>query len=116
MKLNLIEEIRGIFDQSREWIKLEVEYAKLTIVEKLTLLLTSLILGFVCLLLAVVVLIMLAFALAELFKMLMSPALAYLSSAGAIIVLLAILFMLRKPLLLTPIARLISKVFFDGKR
>lgn len=115
MKISLIEEIRSIFDQSRSWLKLELEYAKLTAAEKITVLMSSLILGFVCLLLGMVVLIMLAFSLAELFKLMMCPSLAYLSTAGAICVLLLLLYLLRKPLLLNPIARLITRVFFDKK-
>lgn len=113
MKSNLIEEIRSIFDQSKSWLKLELEYAKLTIAEKLTMLMGSLIIGFVALLLGIVVLILLAFSLAEAYKLIMSPALAYLSTAGSVCVLLVIFFLLRKPLLLNPIARLITKIFFD---
>ena len=115
MKINLLEEIRSIFDQSKTWLRLELEYAKLTIAEKLTLLMPTLIIGFVCLLLGVVVLIMLAFSLAEAFRLIMDPALAYLSTAGVICLLLILLYLLRKPLLLNPIARLITRVFFDRK-
>ena len=115
MKINLLEEIRSIFDQSKTWLRLELEYAKLTIAEKLTLLMSTLIIGFVCLLLGVVVLIMLAFSLAGAFRLIMDPALAYLSTAGVICLLLILLYLLRKPLLLNPIARLITRVFFDRK-
>ena len=115
MKINLLEEIRSRFDQSKTWLRLELEYAKLTIAEKLTLLMSTLIIGFVCLLLGVVVLIMLAFSLAEAFRLIMDPALAYLSTAGVICLLLILLYLLRKPLLLNPIARLITRVFFDRK-
>lgn len=115
MKLNLVDEIRNIFEQSKTWMKLEVEYAKLSLAEKLTMLMSSLVLGFVCLLLGMVVLIILALSLAELYKDIMSPALAYLSTAGSIVVLLALLFIFRKPLLLNPIARLLTRVFFDKK-
>lgn len=115
MKLNIVEEIRNIIEQSKTWVRLEVEYAKLTIAEKLTMLLTSLILGFVCLLLFTVVLIMLSFCIAELFKMILVPSLAYLCTAGSILVFLLLLYLLRKPLILTPIARMITKIFFDKK-
>lgn len=113
MKNNLIDEIRRLLAQSKDWLSLEIEYAKLTVAEKLTLLLGTLIIGFVCLLLGTVVLILLAFALVELFKMIMVSALAFLAAAGVICVLLVILFLLRKQLLLNPIARLISKVFLE---
>lgn len=113
--MNIIEEIRSILGQSQTWLKLELEYVKLTVAEKITVLLSTLIIGFVCLLLSMVVLILLAFSLSEVFKLLMCPALAYLSTAGAILVLLGLLFALRKPLLLNPIARLITRVIFDKK-
>lgn len=115
MKINIIEEFRSIVDQAKNWLKLEAEYIKLTAAEKITLLLGSLIIGFVALLLGMVVLIMLALALAEVFKMMMSSGLAYLSTAGAISILLIVFFLLRKPLLMNPIARLITKIFFDKK-
>lgn len=113
MKVNLIEEIRSLFDQSKTWLKLEVEYFKLTAAEKITLLVGSLIIGFVALLLGAIVLIMLSFALAEVFKLFMNSALAYLSTAGAICILLGLFFIFRRPLLMNPIARLITRVFFD---
>lgn len=115
MKNNLFDEIRNLFDQAKKWFLLEVEYAKLTVAEKLTLLLGTLIIGFVCLLLGMVILIMLAFSLVELFKLFMPSALAFLSTAGVVCLLLVVLFLVRKPILLNPIARLITKVFFDKK-
>lgn len=115
MKTNIIEEIKSLFEQSKSWARLELEYLKLTLAEKVTILMSALILGFVCLLMAVVVLIMLAFSLAELFKDIMCPALAYLSTAGSILVLLLLLFAARKPLLLNPLARLMTRVILDKK-
>lgn len=94
-------------------MKLEVEYAKLTLAEKMTMLFSAMIIGAVCLLMGMVVLILLAFALVELFRLMMSPALAYLSSAGVIVVLIVLFYLFRKPLLLNPIARFISRLFIS---
>lgn len=113
MKLNIIEEIQSLFNQSKKWLMLEAEYLKLTVAEKVTLLMGTLIIGFVGLLLGTVILIMLALSLAEVFKAMMHPGLAYLSTAGAICVLLAVFILLRRPLLMNPIARLLTKIFFD---
>ena len=113
MKQNLTDEIRSIISQSREWAKLEIEYAKFTAAEKITMLMSALIIGAVCLLLGVVVLIMLAFALVEVFKLFLSTCLAYLCVGGVICLLILILYLCRKPLLIDPVARLISKIFFD---
>ena len=78
MRLKIVDEIQNIFEQSKTWVSLEIEYAKLTLAEKMTMLLSTLIIGFICLLLGMVVLIMLAFCLVELFKAILCPALAYL--------------------------------------
>lgn len=94
-------------------MKLEVEYAKLTLAEKMTMLFSAMIIGAVCLLMGMVVLILLAFALVELFRLMMSPALAYLSSAGVIVVLIVLFYLFRKPLLLNPIARFITRLFIS---
>lgn len=115
MKMNFLEEVRTLFSQSQTWFKLEVEYLKLTVAEKVTLLLGTLIIGFIALLLSMVVLIMLALSLAEVFKLIMHPGLAYLSTAGAVCVLLLSFYLLRRPILMNPIARLITKIFFDKK-
>ncbi|MBD5290763.1 MAG: phage holin family protein [Bacteroides sp.] len=115
MRSKLIEEIRTIFEQSKTWVTLEVEYAKLTLAEKATMLLSALIIGFVCLLLGIVVLILLGFSLAEAFMQIVSPWLAFLIAAGIICVLIGIVFLLRGPILLNPIAKLITRIFFENK-
>lgn len=116
MKNNLIEEIRSIFEQSKSWIRLEIEYAKLTLAEKFILLMCSLIIGFICLLFGMVILILLSLALTELFKTIMCTVLAYLSTAGVIIILLAAILCLRKQLIINPISRLITRVFLEKKK
>lgn len=113
MKDNLSSELKDIFTQSKTWLKLEIEYAKLTVAEKLTLLMSALIIGAVCLLLGIVVLILLAFALVEVFKSFMLPGLAFLSVAGIICILILLIYLFRKPILLDPIARLITKLFIE---
>lgn len=113
MKEKLTDELKDIFVQGKNWMKLEVEYAKLTLAEKMTMLFSAMIIGAVCLLMGMVVLILLAFALVELFRLMMSPALAYLSSAGVIVVLIVLFYLFRKPLLLNPIARFITRLFIS---
>ena len=113
MKHSLTEEIKELFSQGHNWLKLEIEYAKLTVAEKVTILMSVLIIGAVCLLMGMVVLILFAFALVELFKMMMVPALAYLSVGGIICLLIVLLYVFRKPILLNPIARFITRLFID---
>lgn len=113
MKEKLTDELKDLFMQGKEWAKLEVEYAKLTVAEKFTVLMSTIIIGAICLLMGVVVLIMLAFSLVELFKLMMAPALAYLTVGGIICVLALVVYLLRRPLMLNPIARFITRLFIS---
>lgn len=113
MKENITDQLRGIYENGRNWLKLEVEYVKLTATEKLTVLLSTLILGAVCLLLGMVILILFSFALVGLFRTFMSPAWAFLSVGGILVLLIALILLFRRPLLENPISRLLSKLILD---
>ncbi len=113
MKEKVTDELKMVFLQSKEWLRLEVEYAKLTAAEKFTVMMSTFIMGAVCLLLGFVVLILWGFSLAELFKLMMVPALAYLSAGGCLLLILLVVYLLRKPLLLNPLARFITKLIFE---
>ncbi|MBD5196234.1 MAG: phage holin family protein [Muribaculaceae bacterium] len=113
MKEKLTDEIKDLLMQGKEWARLEVEYAKLTFAEKVTVLMSTLIIGAICLLMGMVVLIMLAFSLVELFKLMMAPALAYLTVAGIICVLALAIYLLRRPLMLNPIARFLTRLIIS---
>lgn len=115
MKDNLTDTIKGLYANGKRWLELEIEYAKLTATEKVTVLMSTLIFGAVCLLLGMVVLILLSFALVNVFESFLSPALSYLCIAGILLILIIALFLLRKPILENPISRLISKLILDLK-
>lgn len=115
MKEKFSDSLHSIYENGKRWIELEIEYAKLTAAEKITVLMTTLIFGAVCLLLGMVILILLAFALVNVFQSFLSAALAFLCVAGILVVFVALLFFLRKPLLENPISRLISKLILDIK-
>lgn len=115
MKEKFTESIQSIFANGKRWIELEIEYAKLTAAEKLTVLMTTLIFGAIGLLMIVLVLILLSFALVHVLEAILSPALAFVCVSGILIVLMAILYLLRKPLIENPISRLISKLLLDIK-
>lgn len=111
MKEKLTDELRDLFTQGKDWVKLEVEYAKLTLAEKFTILASAMIIGAICLLLGIVVLILLSFSVVELFKMIMAPALAYLAVGGIVCLLIVLIFLFRRRILIDPIARFITRLF-----
>ena len=115
MKETLKKDILELFAQGKRFVSLEIEYAKLTLSEKFTILFSAMVIGMVTLLLGVVVLILLSFSLVELFKLMMAPALAYLTVSGIISLLIFGFYLLRKPLLINPLARFISKLILDKR-
>lgn len=110
MKHSLLDEIKDIVARSKDWAELEIEYAKLTVAEKITVLAGFTVIGAVCLLLFITALIMFGISLSYLFQMLMCPALAYLASGGCILLLMGVIYLVREPVILNPIAKAMTKI------
>lgn len=113
MKSNLTDEIKGLFSQGFNWAKLEIEYITLTTAEKLIILLSTVIIGAIMAILLLPVLIMFLFALVGVFKLIMSPPLAYLTVGGIVLLIIFAIFLMRKPLIVNPVSRFITKLFLD---
>ncbi len=107
---SLIDQIKDMLARSKDWATLELEYAKLTAAEKLTMLAGLACTGAVCLLFGITALIMFGISLAFLFMDFMGIALSFLAAGGCVIVLLAIIYLLREKLIINPIARIITKI------
>lgn len=110
MKNSLLDEIKEIVARSKDWAELEIEYAKLTMAEKITMVSGFAVIGAVCLLLFITALIMFGISLSYLFQLIMCPALAYLASGGCILLLMGLIFLVREPLILNPIAKAMTKI------
>lgn len=115
MKSNITDEIKDLFSQTVTWAKLEIEYVKLTAAEKLTILLSMIILGAICMLFLLPLVIMLLLALAGVFKLMMPSALAYLSVAGIVAVMIALVFAFRKTLVINPLSKFITKLVLENR-
>lgn len=89
---------------------LYVEKAKLTVAEKLTLLVSAGIILFVCALLGLIGLVFLSGSLMGLLALCMSDIAAWAVMGGIYIALAALLVLLRKPLVITPVARFVSRL------
>lgn len=113
MKAKLTDNLKETFRHAVNWINLELEYVKLTAAEKLVILLSTIVIGGMIAILMLPVLIMFLFALVGVFRLFMSPPLAYLTVGGIVLLLIFILFMMRKPLIINPISRFMTKLFLD---
>ena len=109
-----MDEVRSALANARRWLDCEVEYVKLTAAEKASVLVSAMALVTVFLLLGMAVLLLLAFALEGLFEMWMVRPLAFLCTAGVVLILLVVIYMLRRQLLTDPVARFITRLFNEN--
>lgn len=110
---NKQNQLHSLWAEIRSTLKLNVDYARLTAAEKMTMLLTT------------VSFAMLAFVLISLFMFFLSIAIvrciatgvgmiwAYFIMCGFYIVLLGVVIAFRKQLIVNPIARFVSRLFFN---
>lgn len=103
--------MKSAVGELKQWLTIEVEYLKMTAAEKASVLLSSLILVIVLFIVGMVVLIVFAFALVDLFNLFMPHALACVTVGGILLLLIGLLYLLRMPLVVNPITRLITKLF-----
>lgn len=108
--------MKSVVSELKNWLSVEVEYLKLTAAEKLSVLLSSLVLVIALFILGMVALIVLAFALVDLFSLFMPHALACVSTSGILLLILGLLYLLRNPLVVNPITRLITKLFLSPRK
>lgn len=90
--------------------KLYINYAKLTVSERLTLLLSAGIVMLVCIILGVFALAFFADAICIWLATALPLGVSYAIMGGIYLLLAAIIFLLRKPLVVNPIAKFISKL------
>lgn len=97
----------------RRLLHLYVENAKLTVAEKLTLLLSAAVVFVIATICVTFALAFAGVALLETFELVMSPIAASAIIAGVFILLALLVFLLRKPLIINPMARYLSRMLMD---
>lgn len=101
---------RGI-DEIKNYVSMEVEYAKISLVEKLAEIFSTIAIVAIVLIMCSGVLFYLSFSfVAYMDEILGSEVLAYLVVSGLIALLLLLLIVLRKWLVINPIARFLSRL------
>ena len=108
--------MRSIVSEIKEWLTVELDYMKLTAAEKISVLVSSLILVIVLFIVFMVVLIVFAFALVDLFCLFMPHALACVTVGGILLLFIGLLYILRVPIVINPVTRLITKLFLTPKK
>lgn len=116
MGKNVGDEMKSVVSDLKNWLSLEVEYMKLTAAEKISVLVSTLVLVIILFIVFMVVLIVFAFALVDLFSMMMPHSLACVTVGGILLVFLGLLYIFRNVLVVNPITKLITKLFLTPKK
>ena len=106
--------IKKLWELVQEFLRLYLENAKLTVAEKVTVLVTTAALAVVGTLFFVIIFFFLSLGLANLLAIWVGNVWSYVIISGAYVVVLALLVLLRKPLIMNPIARFLTRLIFTA--
>lgn len=115
MKTSLIDQLKELITLAKRYLKLQTECVKLQAAEKSVILISALTIGFICILLGALIVVLLSMAAVCAFGAFLEPWLAYLCVAGIILFLAILIVLLRKPLIINPISRMITKLICPKK-
>lgn len=105
--------ISSLAESLKKLGKLYMENARYTAAEKITILLSAVMMFLIVYLLAIIILVFLVLGLAETLNASLSPFWVYLAVSGLFTLLLGVLYALRIKLVYNPVARFISKLFIN---
>ena len=105
-----IENIQQLFAEFKKFLVLQKEYTKLELTEKLTILLSTLIMILVLTILGMVALFYLLFALAYILEPLVG---GLMVSFGINVLLIAIIYFFRRQLIISPMVNFLANLFLN---
>lgn len=105
--------LQKMFDNIKRMITLQLDYARLTAAEKLTIILSTMAIYGLVVIFATLSLVFITLGVGHLLATTIAPHFAYLIVAGFYVVVLFLLFIFRKQLFVNPIARFVSKLFIN---
>ena len=107
-----IENFQQLFIEFKKYLELQKEYTKLELIEKLTILFSTLIMVFVLIILGMVALFYLLFALAYVLEPLVGGLMVSFGIIASInVLLMAIIIIFRKKLIIKPMVKFIAGLF-----
>ena len=105
-----------LWAELKKYLTLQIDYAKLTTVEKLVVLLSAIAMVAVMLILGACVLFYLSFAVVFMLSDAIGSTLgAYLIVSGIFLVLMLVVYALRQKLILDPVSRFLTRLFLHHK-
>ena len=112
-----IENFQQLFFEFKKYLELQKEYTKLEFTEKLTILLSTLIMIVILIILGMVALFYLIFALAYVLKPLVGGLMAsFAIIAGINILIMALVIIFRKQLIISPMVNFLANLFLTDSK
>ncbi|MDE6555904.1 MAG: phage holin family protein [Duncaniella sp.] len=108
------DQLKSLFAEAKETFKLNVDYARLTAAEKLTVLFSTCVFGFIAFVLVSLMLFFLSLMIVNLISEEVGFIGAYAIMAGVYVVLMVVLILMRRQLIINPISRAVSRLLFNG--
>ncbi len=103
--------LNGMLENLRRYITLNIDYARLTAAEKVSVLLSTVTFYAVMMLMGTLALIFLSLGIGHLLSQTIAPIWSYLIVTAFYIILLVVLFIFRRKLFVDPITRFVTKLF-----
>ena len=110
------DNLQQLYDDVKKYVQLQTEYVKVEFVEKLTILLSTMLIICIVLILVIAALFYLFFSLAyALQPILGSLAISFAIISGIYVALIILLLAFRKKLVINPLVRFLSNLFLKNK-
>jgi len=112
-----VENFQQLYDDIKKYVELQTDYLKVEFVEKLTILLSTLLIIMLVFVLAIAALFYLSFSLAYLLQPLVGGlTISFCIVSVLYVLLILVLFVYRKKLIINPIVRLLSRLFLSNSK
>lgn len=111
--MELQQTLKSLLDSGKRYVSLQLDNAKLTAAEKLSILFSTIALFAVAFILGLAALVFLTIGLASMLETFIAPFWTYMIVGGFFVILIVVLFIFKEPLLVNPIARFLTRLFID---
>ncbi|MDE6078979.1 MAG: hypothetical protein K2G35_02830 [Duncaniella sp.] len=108
------ERLKSLLAEAKDTFKLNIDYARLTASEKLTVLFSTAVFGFALFVLGSLMFFFISLLVVNLISDEIGIIGAYAVMAGVYVVMIVALIILRRQLIINPIARAVSRLLFSG--
>lgn len=111
--MEIQETLKSLVGSAKNYVALQLENAKLTAAEKLSILFSTVALFAIAFFIGLAALVFLTIGLASMLESLIAPFWIYLIVGAFFILLIILLFAFKQPLIIDPVARFLSRLFID---